>query len=224
MHPRCEAFLGSMGSLTSPCGSASGLGLHGGRICLPPGLRPYPGTTTARYSYPPASPHQLAYYPIGPRGHRLTPKGSADHALSITDSAWTATRGYGNINPLSIDYACRPRLRSRLTLGGLACPRNPWSSGGGVSHSSFATHACILTRDASTAGFPRRFTRDTTLPYPSALSANATASAACLSPVTLSARNHLTSELLRTLSRVAASKPTSWLSVQLHILSHLACA
>jgi hypothetical protein len=78
-------------------------------------------------------------------------------------------RGYGNINPLSIDYACRPRLRSRLTLGGLACPRNPWSSGGGVSRSSFATHACILTRDASTAGFPRRFTRDATLPYPSTL-------------------------------------------------------
>jgi len=26
---------------------------------------------------------------------------------------------YGNINPLSIDYACRPRLRSRLTQGGL---------------------------------------------------------------------------------------------------------
>ncbi|KMS65065.1 hypothetical protein BVRB_039800 [Beta vulgaris subsp. vulgaris] len=39
-----------------------------------------------------------------------------------------------------------------------------------------------------------------------------TTSVVCLSPVTLSARNHLTSELLRTLSRVAASKPTSWLS------------
>src|SRR5215472_72125 len=54
--------------------------------------------------------------------------------------------------------------------------------------------------------------------------ANVTASAVCLSPVTLSARNHLTSELLRTLSRMAASKPTSWLSLQLHILSHLAHA
>ena len=54
--------------------------------------------------------------------------------------------------------------------------------------------------------------------------ANVTASAVCLSPAKLSARNHLTSELLRTLSRVAASKPTSWLSVQLHILFHLAHA
>jgi hypothetical protein len=177
----------------------------------------------------------------------------------LPDSAWARLRGYGNINPLSIDYACRPRLRSRLTLGGLACPRNPWSFGGGVSHPSFATHACILTRVASTAGLLRRFTRHTTLPYPSthldpqnsaspdnschsprkdrsggSLSqlrirgpgyhVNATASAVCLSPAKLSARNHLTSELLRTLSRVAASKPTSWLSVQLHILFHLAHA
>jgi hypothetical protein len=54
--------------------------------------------------------------------------------------------------------------------------------------------------------------------------ANATASAVCLSPAKLSAQNHLTSELLRTLLRVAASKPTSWLSLQLHILSHLAHA
>ncbi len=34
-------------------------------------------------------------------------------------SSWANIRGYGNINPLSIDYACRPRLRSRLTLGRL---------------------------------------------------------------------------------------------------------
>src|SRR5215207_8153437 len=53
---------------------------------------------------------------------------------------------------------------------------------------------------------------------------NATASAVCLSPATLSAQDHLTSELLRTLSRMAASKPTSWLSERPHILSHLAHA
>ena len=178
----------------------------------------------------------LAYYqsrPCAPPHHsRKNVKGFGQ--LVSLGSAWAFFRGYGNINPLSIDYACRPRLRSRLTLGGLAWPRNPWSSGGGVSHSPFATHACILTRVASTAGSLRRFTRHTTLPYPSLhlaqprrtgrVQRNATASAVCLSPATLSARNHLTSELLRTLSRVAASKPTSWLSVQLHILSHLAHA
>jgi hypothetical protein len=97
------------------------------------------------------------------------PEGNGSGELSITDSARSAVHGYGNINPLSIDYACRPRLRSRLTLGGLACPRNPWSIGGRASHSPFATHACILTHAASTAGSPRCFTRCMTLSYPSTL-------------------------------------------------------
>src|SRR5699024_8241241 len=73
---------------------------------------------------------------------------------------------YQNINWLSIDYACRPRLRSRLTQGGLAWPWNPWSSGGRASHPSFSTHACILTRDASTTRSHGDFTSDSTLPYP----------------------------------------------------------
>jgi hypothetical protein len=52
--------------------------------------------------------------------------------------------------------------------------------------------------------------------------AEPTASEASLSPVELSAPEHLTSELLRTLSRMAASKPTSWLSQHSDIVSHLA--
>ncbi len=86
--------------------------------------------------------------------------------LASPGPVWSVLRRYGNINPLSIDYACRPRLRSRLTQGGLAWPWNPWSFGGRVSHPSFATHACILTRVGSTAGSPRGFTSHTTLPYP----------------------------------------------------------
>ena len=43
---------------------------------------------------------------------------------------------------------------------------------------------------------------------------------AALSPVPLSAPRHSTSELLRTLSRVAAAKPTSWLSGRRDRLSH----
>ena len=127
--------------------------------------------------------------------------------LVSPDSVWAVLRRYGNINPLSIDYACRPRLRSRLTQGGLTWPWNPWSFGGRVSHPSFATHACILTRVGSTTGSLRSFTAHTTLPYPCTpldhegldQCVHATASAVCLSPATLSARNHLTSEQLRTL-------------------------
>ena len=191
---------------------------YGPPYTLTPG-RPPPGRATLlRLSF------GLPTAPSGRRSPRPSRRKTRLHGLASEGPAWTAARGYGNINPLSIDYACRPRLRSRLTLGGLACPRNPWSFGGGASHSSFATHACILTRVTSTAGSLRCFTRHATLPYPAIPKMTAAASAACLSPVTLSARNHLTSELLRTLSRVAASKPTSWLSLRLHILSHLARA
>src|SRR5436305_14829497 len=70
-------------------------------------------------------------------------------------------------------------------------------------------------------GFHRRFAARSTLPYHSCIKQESAASALDLSPVTLSAQDHSTSELLRTLSRVAASKPTSWLSVQSHIVYHL---
>ena len=141
--------------------------------------------------------------------------------LSTPGLGLTRARRYRNINRLCIDYAFRPRLSSRLTLGGLAFPRNPWASGGGVSHPSLATYASILTRARSTpvhTGTSLHARRSPTTPAQALRSA---ASARNLSPVTLSARDHSTSELLRTLSRVAASKPTSWLSVRSHIVSHL---
>jgi hypothetical protein len=45
-----------------------------------------------------------------------------------------AMRWYRNINLLSIAYASRPRLRSRLTPGGLTSPGKPWACGERVSH------------------------------------------------------------------------------------------
>jgi hypothetical protein len=155
-----------MGSLASPNGSASGLRhtVHGFAYAQPYALTP--GQPPPGSSYPLASLHRLAYRRIGSTDHPR-PEGRRITALASPVSAWTIPYGYGNINPLSIDYACRPRLRSRLTLGGLACPRNPWSIGGRASHSPFATHACILTHAASTAGSPRCFTRCMTLSYPS---------------------------------------------------------
>ena len=72
---------------------------------------------------------------------------------------------YRNINLLSIDYAFRPRLRSRLTLSRRTLLRNPWAIGGEDSHLSFVTHAGILTSQGSTAGFRRRFTAMGTLSY-----------------------------------------------------------
>jgi len=126
-----------------------------------------PGLPSPGLDYLPASPHRLPTDGLVRVLPRLPRRVTGFKHLASPSSALARHSGYGNINPLSIDYACRPRLRSRLTLGGLAWPRNPWSFGGRVSHPSFATHACILTRVASTAGLPRRFTRHTTLPYPS---------------------------------------------------------
>ena len=68
---------------------------------------------------------------------------------SVTTSRLT------NINVIPIDYAFRPRLRDRLTLLRLALSRNPWTFGGGVSHTPYVTHVSIRTSDTSTA--PRRY-------------------------------------------------------------------
>ena len=157
-----------MGSLTSPKSArhhVSPLTHHG--FTYGAGYTLTPAQPPAGSSYPPASPHRLPTTHQVPPSPTTTRRPRPLQELAQRGSAWTLLRGYGNINPLSIDYASRPRLRSRLTQGGLAWPWNPWSSGGRVSHPAFATHACILTRVTSTAGSLRRFTGDTTLPYPS---------------------------------------------------------
>ena len=90
------------------------------RICLHDSLRPYPGTTIARDELPSCVTPSLTYYPVGspapprPFVRRLR---AGFTGLASRGSTLALQSGYGNINPLSIDYACRPRLRSRLTLG-----------------------------------------------------------------------------------------------------------
>lgn len=144
-------------------------GLYGTRIYLCSALPAYTKTTIAWPCYLPASPHRLTTTTKVPRSHaQILPKEekNAFGWLVQLIHHWARIHGYGNINPLSIDYACRPRLRSRLTLGGLTWPRNPWSFGGQVSHLSFATHACILTPTPSTTRSLGGFYGCRTLPYP----------------------------------------------------------
>jgi hypothetical protein len=71
---------------------------------------------------------------------------------------------------------------------------------------------------------PGRLHRPWNAPLPYKPKSVPLASVVCLSPVTFSAQKRSTSELLRTLSRMAASKPTSWLSQHFHFVSHLADA
>ena len=125
-----------------------------------------PAQPPAGISYLPASPHRSTTTTQGPTSPVSSRKSLRLRWLVQVGSSWALLRGYGNINPLSIDYALRPRLRSRLTQGGLAWPWNPWSSGGRVSHPAFATHACILTPATSTARSLCCFTGGRTLPYP----------------------------------------------------------
>ncbi len=102
------AFLGGMASRTSDSKvTASCLSLDG------------------RFS--PGRPTQLPQH-----NQRL-----GSHILPRPPIGQTLPTWYGNINPLSIAYACRPRLRSRLTLSRLALLRNPWAFGGGVSSPLF---------------------------------------------------------------------------------------
>lgn len=131
-------------------------GLCEARICLVLSLHAYPRTTIAWVHLPSCVPLQLsASMWVGSSEGR-----NPQHPLSNIKLEWTRTQWYWNINQLCIDYASRPRLSSRLTLGGWALPRNPWIFGGGDSHPTFATHANILTRPRSTTGYPAASPQD----------------------------------------------------------------
>lgn len=77
------------------------------------------------------------------------------------------TAGAGILNLLSIVYALRPRLRSRLTLGGRTFPRKPWVYGGqefNLSYRYSCLHPHFLTLHVR---LPLRFDALRTLPYQS---------------------------------------------------------
>jgi len=71
-----------------------------------------------------------------------------EQALRSVTSSWP-----GNINPVPIDYAFRPRLRGRLTLLRLALSRNPWTFGERVSH-PLCRYSCQHSRFRSLHRMP----------------------------------------------------------------------
>ena len=85
--------------------------------------------------------------------------------FSVAPSVIAAPARHGNIYPLCIGYGFRPRLSSRLTLGGLAFPRKPWAYGGEVSYPTLATHARILTPMQSTIAYATASSQHGKLPY-----------------------------------------------------------
>ena len=72
---------------------------------------------------------------------------------------------YRNFNLLSIGYAFRPRLRSRLTQGRSALPWKPRIFGHKDSHLILATHSGILSSIPSTAPYRYRFDEYSMLLY-----------------------------------------------------------
>ena len=152
-----EAFLGSRLRQT-PGGrnlqSASGLGCAG---LFSPAIAYLlaPGRPSPGPAFTPASPLRV-----------------------VTHILWC-----GNVRPLPIAYALRPRLRVRLTQGGRACPWNPQAFGAGDSHprSRILVPASSLPA-APREGFHPRFSATGTLPYHRTLSVQSAASATVLSP------------------------------------------
>ena len=110
--------------------------------------------------------------PLQPRPPRPCPCGQTATFNRRTISTETSlpsltTAGAGILNLLSIVYALRPRLRSRLTLGGRTFPRKPWVYGGqefNLSYRYSCLHPHFLTLHRN---FHRGFDALRTLPYQS---------------------------------------------------------
>ncbi len=85
--------------------------------------------------------------------------------FSITTSIWFKCRWCRNINLLVIIYAIRPRLRTRLTLGGRTLPRKPWVYGGREFNPSYR-YSCLHPHFQTLHSWlPSCFTAFRTLPY-----------------------------------------------------------
>ena len=126
----------------------------------------------------------LAFARYFPRAasHACTGFPSPGQASGDASPLLSAAMQYRILHLLSIGYALRPRLRSRLPRGRSALPRKPWTSGLGDSHPHLATHSGILSSRYSTGPFGSGFCAPAMLPYRSYLWYNPRASAACFSP------------------------------------------
>ena len=152
------------------------------------------------------------------RGRRVLSPSGLQRALPSARGAHAAPSlpargGYGNVRPFPIGSPLRVRLRPRLTPGRLALPGKPWPSGvrGSRPHYRYSCLHLLFRklRQPSRAAF----TAAGMLPYPAPRGA-ATASAARLMPA------HYRRPAARPVSCyalfecMAASKPTSWLSLR----------
>ena len=130
-------------------------------------------------------------------------------------------RQHRNFHLLSIGYASRPRLRPRLTQGRSALPWKPRTSGLGDSHPHLATHSGILSSRSSTAPSGAASPERQCSPTKESFRFLSRASAACFSPGHFRRRASRPVSYYALFQCMAASEPTSWLSLKSHILFHL---
>ena len=125
--------------------------------------------------------YTLELFPGTPSRQEQSNKPSPFAASVTTSRPW-------NINQVPIDYAFRPRLRSRLTLRGLALRRNPWTFGESVSH-TLCRYSCQHSHFRylqATSRLPFAGLRNA--PLPLLLAKESAASVHGFSPVTFSAQ------------------------------------
>ena len=142
------------------------------------------------------------------------------HALHMRPHSSVASQ-YRNLHLLSIGYALQPRLRSRLPQGRSALPWKPWIFGLGDSHPHLATHSGILSSRSSTAPSGAASPERQCSPTKESFCFLSRASAACFSPGHFRRRASRPVSYYALFQCMAASEPTSWLSLKSHILFHL---
>ena len=168
-----------------------------------------PAVMLTRPGLPSVSHSGLAAHPVHSMGSRSLPRPRFAHTMrsgaGLSDLLSIAydynVLGLGPDSPW-VDWRCPGTLRLPvwmvLTSMTLLIP----------------AFALVLAPPVLAVWLLRRTQRSPTNP----LHGDSTASVRCLSLATLSVHAHSTSELLRTLSMMAASKPTSWLSWRAHFL------
>ena len=117
-----------------------------------------------------ASRHQLSALNEAPEfpkasGYYLKPGHPSPGRPILLRPSITRQGKYRNMNRFAFDYAFRPRLRCRLTLGGLTWPRKPWTFGVRVSRPHFRYSCQHPHFPALHHGLHHSFTARGTLPY-----------------------------------------------------------
>ena len=140
---------------------------------------------TVRLSLRPKPPRTVGSRPGATSLQRAVP--SARASFAPPSSTGLTGRGQRNLHRLSIAYASRLPLRSRLTLIRLALIRNPWPSGEGVSR-PLCRYLCLhlLFRGLQQASRPA-FAGGGMLPYQSIYWTDSTSSAPDLCPIIIHA-------------------------------------